>query len=62
MKRSMGVWPVSACWRVLHTCSAQARKRSLSSLKLAMPCASASAEEPFADEPIEPLLLAAALG
>ncbi len=42
VNRSIGVWPVSACWRVLQTCSVQARNRSFSSVKLAMPYASAS--------------------
>ena len=42
VKRWMGVGPVSACTRVLHTCSALAMKRSFNCWKLAMPWASAS--------------------
>ena len=44
-KRAMGVVLVSACTRVLATCSAQAMKESLSSSKLLMPAASASAKK-----------------
>lgn len=44
-KRAIGVCPVSLCTRQLSTDSAQARKRSLSSSRSAMPAASASSRK-----------------
>ena len=62
VKRAMGVWPVSACTRVLHYLLGPGQETIVQLGEAGNAVRLGLREEAFANEAIEPLLLAAALG